>query len=706
MARSYPSDWLYASYTGSTWGLLAGTGLQNIIGRLHDPDNQFPSLLLLVGSGKKSAARAAMFSCLSSPRSHALAAIDVEHGTTSQRYPLMIADLNTEQGFKGFSPAGRCLGQSRYTIKWSKSSATFAQDMLDCIIARLLITFTDVVCIFLDDFDSSHEAFAKLRTWSEVSRETLWHPHIIIVTYSPLEHAVPRKAHYTSLINPTYSKLLDSIMLWSKKIRDQRAQQNTLFNARHMEAFFEAALQHVAETDKTPFNFVRSMRTTNSQIHLREFFKLCSTVFITSEDVLLRYVASALLLDSSPPGTHRGLIVLMFYLRRNLKECISTFDELAREVFPDRRGLTALAKIRNLIASLLTDSLYGARAMETCVKKAYGKNTALFGHRKVSGTKFAVTTMTVFDPRLCILSNYNGAMDRRKDQGWSLGPKFTVAYPTGYFLYRPDVGEHEVLVCDAARATSAAPSYFPAKFISGLGYLQDGGAGKHNNPIDAAEWESRAIWDTSPDLAVSIGTGYARPSESPTTVTQRLSLKDRFLLRLFRLFNAIMSGEAIWYDHQNRIDENRLDRYFRINMPCEEQPELDDVSKIADIKTWSYDFFQTYDFRRITRALFASSFFFELRGKPVARRSYFQCTGELRCRSPNTVALLRRIVKEYPGSSFVFSEDDIALGPLEESDNPVFEAEKGLLWTLCIVMLSCSLAIFILVTVTALCHSR
>ena len=49
------------------------------------------------------------------------------------------------------------------------------------------------------------------------------------------------------------------------------------------------------------------------------------------------------------------------------------------------------------------------------------------------------------------------------------------------------------LILGRARATSAAPSYFPAKFIRGLGFLQDGGAGKHNNPIDPAEWESRAI---------------------------------------------------------------------------------------------------------------------------------------------------------------------------------------------------------------------
>ena len=109
------------------------------------------------------------------------------------------------------------------------------------------------------------------------------------------------------------------------------------------------------------------------------------------------------------------------------------------------------------------------------------------------------------------------------------------------------------LILGRARATSAAPSYFPAKFIRGLGFLQDGGAGKHNNPIDPAEWESRAIWGTAPDLAVSIGTGFARDPESPQIVSRRLGFRDRFLPRLFRLFNAVLNAQSGWDDHVNRV---------------------------------------------------------------------------------------------------------------------------------------------------------
>lgn len=86
--------------------------------------------------------------------------------------------------------------------------------------------------------------------------------------------------------------------------------------------------------------------------------------------------------------------------------------------------------------SFLTDSLYGAVEMEKCLKEAYGAESFLFGNSttdsNISGTKIAVTSMSVADSRLCILSNYNGAESR-----------------TGYKHYRPHRIENEVLICDA-----------------------------------------------------------------------------------------------------------------------------------------------------------------------------------------------------------------------------------------------------------------
>jgi hypothetical protein len=114
-----------------------------------------------------------------------------------------------------------------------------------------------------------------------------------------------------------------------------------------------------------------------------------------------------------------GLIVLLFLLRRNLQDCITTFKKLANQVFSrrDRFGGSFLGKIYGFLSSLVTDSLYGASVMEACVKEAYTSHALLFGNMGslsgLSGTKFAVTTMDVSNSRLCILSSYNGAGIRR-----------------------------------------------------------------------------------------------------------------------------------------------------------------------------------------------------------------------------------------------------------------------------------------------------
>ncbi|KAF7445907.1 Patatin domain containing protein [Pyrenophora tritici-repentis] len=345
-----------------------------------------------------------------------------------------------------------------------------------------------------------------------------------------------------------------------------------------------------------------------------------------------------------------GLIVLMFLLRRDMDECITMFKQLANRVFLPHQsfGSSMFAKIYGFLSSLLTDSLYGAAEMEACAKKAFGSDTALFGFIEsgadVSGPKVAVTTMTVSNSRLCILSNYNGAGIRQ-----------------GYKHHRASRIEDEALICDAARATSAAPSYFPAKFIRGLGFLQDGGAGKHNNPIDPAEWESKAIWNTTPDLAVSIGTGFAQDPESPQTVSGRLGFRDRFFPRLFRLFNAMLNAQGGWADHLNRVPRDERHKYFRINIALSREPALDDVSKMPELEDLAATFLRGYDFASITQALFAASFFFELHRKPIAKRTSVVCSGFIRSRSPDTRALVERILQEYPAASFT-TEDGTSLG--------------------------------------------
>ncbi|KAJ6201958.1 LOW QUALITY PROTEIN: acyl transferase/acyl hydrolase/lysophospholipase [Bipolaris maydis] len=663
-SQSY-SDWLYGFQTGNDWFLVCGSALQRVTANFRDPHAQFPSTVLLIGKREKEAARRALLQGRTHSWSRGIAQLDADNSTSNNDHPLLVASLDIDKTCSEKKPLPKHNRHMLHKIRWlpEHSSATATNTFVEMIVGKLLILFIDVVCLFLDDFSTPEEGIHFLqRCEHHCSISQDWKPQVILVSnrmnrrrgslslsmFSSIQRVILPKESRKTLSSSRFFTLKKAIHSSVNMVRKGRETSKTLYSAYHLNAFFELALTHVATRASTPFSFIIASRQRNRiekhlWANLRKFLALCSANYV-SKKAALQHVATALMLDSLPPGMHRGLIVLMFLLRRNLDECI---NQLSKRVFAPR------SLLRNPLFANIYDSFYGAAEMEACVKEVFGSNTAFFGSSTSStGPKVAVTTMTVSNSKLCILSNYNGVGVR---QGEKMYPVFGLWYATPF-----------VLILARARATSAAPSYFPAKYIQGIGFLQDGGAGKHNNPIGPAEWESKAIWDSNPDLAVSIGTGFARDSESPQRVSRRLGFRDRFFSRLFRLFNAMLNAQDGWEDHLNRVPLEERHKYFRVNIELSTEPALDDVSKIPDLEDLTATFLHTYDFSSITRALFAAAFFFELHQKPPANRTSLVCFGSIRCRSPDTRSLIERILQEYPNASFT-TEEGTSLGYIGDS---------------------------------------
>lgn len=116
----------------------------------------------------------------------------------------------------------------------------------------------------------------------------------------------------------------------------------------------------------------------------------------------------------------------------------------------------------------------------------------------------------------------------------------------------------------------------------------------------------------------------------------------------------------------NGVPRDERHKYFRINIPLSKEPLLDDVSKMPELEDLAATFLESYDFSNLTQAIFASSFFFELFSKPVTRMTSVVCSGSIRCRSPDTRALIKRILQEYPNASFA-TEDGTSLGRIDRS---------------------------------------
>src|SRR5579859_4272797 len=92
--------------------------------------------------------------------------------------------------------------------------------------------------------------------------------------------------------------------------------------------------------------------------------------------------------------------------------------------------------------------------------------------------------------------------------------------PVLFRSYAIDGTEIECTISEAARATSAAPTYFPEMEIDGDLYV-DGGIG-YNNPADEAIREARRLWgDREIGCLLSIGTGLMEPISGAMRTTEQ-----------------------------------------------------------------------------------------------------------------------------------------------------------------------------------------
>lgn len=120
------------------------------------------------------------------------------------------------------------------------------------------------------------------------------------------------------------------------------------------------------------------------------------------------------------------------------------------------------------------------------------------------------------------------------------------------FDQRPRFGD--CTIWEAARATSAAPFYFPPAHMSGLEFW-DGGL-QNNNPIDEVDDERRDLWPLRKVACIiSIGTGNSTHASS-----SGLSAFTKFKVLLHNLTNT----ESRHRNFVNKMKKERID-YFRFN---------------------------------------------------------------------------------------------------------------------------------------------
>jgi predicted acylesterase/phospholipase RssA len=304
-------------------------------------------------------------------------------------------------------------------------------------------------------------------------------------------------------------------------------------------------------------------------------------------------------------------------------------------------------------------SKYKTKGLEAVLRERFGEESMFGGVPDIpSGymRKVAVTAATESGERAVIFTNYNRADDRQ----------------VGYRMVRQDNPINDLKIREAARATSAAPTYFRPFVNSRTQEAFLDGAVLHNNPVRIANYESKLLWtdaeDLHPDILLSLGTGYHDvdadySGETPPSHARKLRRKTadqaspavnkkrsvafkgfsevESWVKIFKTrVESILDAELTWRDFRNDVvgksSPIAAERYIRFNVRTKGPvPKMDDKNQLGPLKTEASNALNAPENRSVVETiahrLVASSFYFEKLGPMREAGDATMVQGKITC---------------------------------------------------------------------------
>ena len=314
--------------------------LPRLLTELDDPQRQQPSLLLFVGHRTKNIALRELFpyNNIKRGRQDGLTNLRLDTSTIHSTYPIFFADSNPDSQPALHASSTLCHEVRSYTFSSRNSPNATIFDMVH---ARLLCQFSDVICIFAEDFENLDSVVERLESWASMaSISPLAHqtrPRVIIVvkgddaspTYNVLQaedlrfnlHKQDLISFFSSItvlrladtqISPLarYRRLKEVLLRHADEVRQLRHSLRSLYSASHLNRFFAEAVKDAAEGLPTPRSFLFISRQHNQITadfceHLLNFFKTCKGSVDNAST--LSIIASSIVMDAYPPGMHGNL---------------------------------------------------------------------------------------------------------------------------------------------------------------------------------------------------------------------------------------------------------------------------------------------------------------------------------------------------------------------------------------------------------------
>ncbi|KAI9799077.1 MAG: hypothetical protein M1833_004271 [Piccolia ochrophora] len=330
-----------------------------VIREMTNPASQYPSQVLFIGRKRKEQALRRIFPNNNTKRGRRDGLVNqrLDTSTSNSTYPILFADTDLRQVTQDESP-GYCHDTYSLPLDWTLGSH---EELLDALLARLVFPFTDLICIFAEDFHDLEEVTARLIAWAKYgspsSLPKATRPRVVIlsaatnssVTMDVLKmedlcHNLTGECPVhltecfsaisflygtnTDIFSTTYHRQLrDTILRELDIAREVRTAARCLFSATHLEALFRCSLRRGNEVDK------------NFREHLLDFLTLVRRAGHAHE-TLPSFLASSLLMDCLPPGMH------FFSPGDVFEELYSSHCEWALESFFKTSEMTQLFRLK------------------------------------------------------------------------------------------------------------------------------------------------------------------------------------------------------------------------------------------------------------------------------------------------------------------------------------------------------------------------
>ncbi|QSS66922.1 hypothetical protein I7I51_03134 [Histoplasma capsulatum] len=317
-------------------GQLEDTGrLGCVVRGLTHPSKQYPRLVHFIGSRIKDGALRQL--CPDKKRRGAktgMINLHLDALSVNTPSPLLFADSDPF-GQENSDRANPCHHGAAHPISWPLAADWSFFDILH---ARLLFLFSDVICVFADDFPTLHSVAARIHTWARIgsasSLPSSTRPTLIVVTSGPgplsdllaedfraqihaMGEAFSKSFRSIKLfrlvgdhLSPCarYLRLKEEILSKMQEAQDTRRQYHCLFSSVHLDAFFRQAMQHTAMSISEQFDFIAASRVDNILHddytgHLQTFLGLCDR-FKIPRGTVSSFMASSILMDAYPPRMH------------------------------------------------------------------------------------------------------------------------------------------------------------------------------------------------------------------------------------------------------------------------------------------------------------------------------------------------------------------------------------------------------------------